>query len=101
MNINNMDNIKNNDKTAYLYSDGRYTKFKYGDCILTIIAPYSLERYIKVLKWDAGYIEVLAKYSHNSEPEEEYIDLVPTLKNLCMEPDAFIKDIDRVEVRYE
>lgn len=96
-----MDNLNNNNKTAYLYSDGRYTKFKHGDCILTIIAPYSLERYIKVLKWDAGYIEVLAKYSHNSEPEEEYIDLIPTLKNLCMEPEAFVKDVDRVEVRYD
>ena len=88
-------------RTAYIYNDGRYTKFRFRDDVLTIIAPYSLERYIEVLKWDSGYLEVLTKYAHNNEPEEEYIDLIPTLKNLCMDPEKFIRDVDNVEVRYD
>lgn len=88
-------------RTAYLYSDGRYTKFLFRDNILTIIAPYSLERYLEVLKWDAGYMEVLTKYAHKTEPEEEYIDLIPTLKSLCMDPERFVQEVDNVEVRYD
>ena len=67
---------------------------------LKFVAPYSLEKYEKVLHWDNGYLEVLAKYIHNSEPEEEYIDLVPILKNLYIDTEEFLSAIKKVEVRY-
>ena len=43
------------------------------------IAPYSLEYYTEVKEWDKGYLVIMAKYKHNKELEEEYIDLVPIL----------------------
>jgi hypothetical protein len=41
----------------------------------------------------------MAKYSHNKDLEEEYIDLIPVLKELYMDED-FFKPINNVEVRY-
>jgi hypothetical protein len=87
-------------ETAYLSSKGRYTIFKFGDTELKFIAPYSLERYEKVVEWNHGYLVVMTKYSHNNELEEEYIDLIPILKSLRMDEDAFLKPIKNVEVLY-
>ena len=57
-----------------------------------------LERYTKVVEWDHGYLVVMAKYKHNEKPEEEYIDLVPILKNLYFDADKFLSPIKGVEV---
>lgn len=86
--------------TAYLSSKGRYTIFQYGNMELKFIAPYSLERYEKVVEWDHGYLVVLTKYSHNHDLEEEYIDLIPILQALYMDEECFLKPIKNVEVRY-
>lgn len=88
-------------KVAYLYNEGRYTKIRIRDRVITIIAPYSLERYISVKKWDYGYIEVMTKYSHSEEPIEEYIDLLPVLDELYMDPKKTLDGIDRLEVCYK
>lgn len=88
-----------NDK-AYLSNEGQYTIFSYGDNRLKFIAPYSLEKYESVVHWDNGYLVVMAKYAHNKESEEEYIDLIPILKSLYIQPDEFLKSIKSVEVQY-
>ena len=41
-----------------------------------------------------------AKYSISPDAIEEYIDLVPTLKELSVDPDDFCSRIKRVEVSY-
>jgi hypothetical protein len=87
-------------ETAYLSSRGRYTIFRCGDMELKFIAPYSLERYEEIVEWDHGYLVVLAKYNHNQEPEEEYIDLIPVLKALYMDEEKFLNPIKNVEVKY-
>ena len=53
-----------------------------------------------VVKWDDGYLVVMAKYSHNAEPEEEYIDLKPILKGLYIDSDSFLKPIKNVRIDY-
>ena len=88
-------------RSAELSNTGPYTVFKAGDECLTFAAPYSLERYVDVLEWDAGYLVVTAKYSHSEEPVEEYIDLLPVLENLLIDPEPFLSSIDSVEVRYD
>lgn len=65
---------------------------------MKFIAPYSLERYVSVVEWDAGYLVVMAKYAHDEEPIEEYIDIVPVLENLSMDESEFLAPIKRVEV---
>lgn len=87
-------------KTAYLSNEGSYTIFSVGDERLKFIAPYSLERYETIVQWDNGYLVVMAKYSHNKKSEEEYIDLIPILKNLYINPQEFLKPIKTVEVKY-
>ncbi len=48
---------------------------------------------------EAGYIEVMTRFSHTEELIEEYIDLVPILKNLYIDPEKFLGNIKKVEVR--
>ena len=49
-------------------------------------------------KFHNGYLVVMAKYKHNEKPEEEYIDLIPILKNLYFDTDEFCKQIKGVKV---
>ena len=83
---------------AILSSCGRYTSFSYGGEVIRFLTSPRLERYVKVTKWDNGYIEVIANY--NGHEEEEYIDLVPILQNLYIDPGQFLGPIKSVEVSY-
>lgn len=93
-------NIETNENEAVLSSSGGFTAFNFGGYHIRFRAPYSLERYVDVVKWDDGYLVVLAKYSHDAEPEEEYIDLKPILARLYIDPEAFLKPIKTVRVAY-
>ena len=61
--------------------------------------PPCLRRYVRVKKWEEGYIEVDADYGHGEE--EDYIDLLPILNNLYYDAKEFLRPIRKVEVRYE
>jgi hypothetical protein len=84
---------------AILSNEGDFTVFRYDDYTIRFKAPYSLERYTEVKEWDHGYLVVMAKYSHNVESEEEYIDLLPILENLYISPEIFLKPIKGVKVK--
>jgi len=86
-------------QNAYLTNRGEYTVFTYGDRSLTFLTSKSLERYTQVKEWDNGYLVVMAKYKMRPEEEEEYINLIPILENLYMDPESFLKPIQSVEVR--
>lgn len=83
---------------AVLSNQNGFTVFRYGDYVIRFKAPYSLEKYTAVKEWDEGYLVVMAKYRHNSESEEEYIDLVPILENLYILPEEFLKPIKEVRI---
>ena len=83
---------------AYLSNDKDMIQFRYGDKIIRFRGPYSLERFVSIKEWDNGYLVVMAKYKHNEKPEEEYIDLIPILKNLYFDTDEFCKQIKGVKV---
>lgn len=89
--------------TAYLSNEGRYTIFEYNGTRLKIIAPEPLVKYLKINEFipEKGYIAVMTDYSCFPQPEEEYINLIPTLRNLLMDPDEFLKPIKKLELRYE
>ena len=86
---------------ALLNNKDGFTIFQFGGQTIRFPSPYSLERYTAVKEWDNGYLIVMAKYAHNTEPEEEYIDLVPILKNLFNDATAFLSRIKSVKVHYE
>ena len=89
-----------NSHEAILSSAEGFTTFSFGGYHIRFKAPYSLERYIEVIRWDNGYLVVLAKYRHNSEPEEDYIDLKPILDGLYIDSASFLKPIKSVRVAY-
>ncbi len=86
---------------AILTNDQRYTIFKYEKYIIRFKAPYSLEKYVRVKEWDKGYLVVMAKYRHNTEEEEEYIDLISILQALYFDVDKFLKPIEKVRISYD
>ena len=86
--------------TAYLSAENGFTVFAYGKACIRFRAPYSLERYTDVKHWDNGYLTVDAKYRHNAEPEEEYIDLAPILTDLYIDADLFLQSIEKVEIAH-
>ena len=90
-----------NDNLALLSNRDGFTVFQFGKHTIRFRAPYSLERYTEIKEWDNGYLVVMAKYSHNTEPEEEYIDLVPILKNLFFDVNEFLKPIKEVKIKEE
>ena len=92
MNILNM----NSQETARLVNEGGFTSFIYGEDRIRFATPKNLIRYVRVKKWDDGYLEVDADYGHGEE--EDYIDMRPILDNLYYDTDAFLKPIKTVEV---
>ena len=84
---------------AILTNRGGYSIFKFNDQIIRFATSDRLEKYIKVIEWDKGYIVVMAKYK-NLEEVEEYIDLVPILERLYYDVDEFLKPIKEVKIDY-
>lgn len=93
------DNNKEN-SVAILSSFDRYTTFSHGGITLTFRTCDGLEKYTKVMLWDDGYLEVMAKYKHQQEEVEEYIDLIPVLEGLYMDKHVFLSPIKEVRIEY-
>lgn len=85
--------------TAVLSSFDRYTTFSFRGKTLTFRTCDGLVRYTRILTWDDGYIEVMARYRQRPEEIEEYIDLEPVLKGLYMDK-SFLKPIRKVRIEY-
>lgn len=96
----NTNDTQSTSHEAILSSAGGFTDFRFGGYHIRFRAPYSLERYVDVVTWDDGYLVVLAKYNHNAEPEEEYIDLKPILNDLYIDKTSFLKPIKSVRIAY-
>ncbi len=93
-----MDNKKLSSE-ALLSNDGDMTSFRYGNNNIRFRSPKCLKRYTEVKEWDNGYIVVMADYEGLGETEE-YIDLLPILKNLYINPEIFLKPIKSVKIDY-
>jgi hypothetical protein len=90
------------DNRAILSSYDEYTTFTYNDRTITFLTGKNLYRYTSVKEWDDGYIVVMCKTkSRPTIEQEDYIDLIPILENLLIEPKSFLKPIKEVEICYE
>ncbi len=86
---------------AVLSNYGNMTSFQYSDFNIRFRTPSKLKRYVEVKEWNKGYIVVLADYE-GIGVTEEYIDLVPILRNLYINPDKFLQNIQSVKIgKYE
>jgi uncharacterized protein (UPF0305 family) len=86
--------------TAYLSNKGRYIVFRWQNRKIRFMGPYDLQRFEKIKEWDKGYLVVEAKYKDSDEGVEDYIDLVPVLERLYIDPEKFLSPIKKVEVQY-
>ncbi|MBR1761207.1 MAG: hypothetical protein IJ741_08515 [Schwartzia sp.] len=86
---------------ALLGNEGEFTSFSFAGQNIRFRTSRHLERYTKIKTWDNGYLEVMAKYDNAPDEEEEYIDLIPVLKNLYIEPQEFLKNIKEVRICHE
>ncbi|MCD8118909.1 MAG: hypothetical protein LUE29_05415 [Lachnospiraceae bacterium] len=86
---------------ATLSNKNQYTIFEYDQDTIVFLSPYSLEYYTDIKEWDHGYIVVMAKYRHNKDAEEEYIDLNPILESLYYDVEDFLKPIQGVKLKYD
>ena len=87
-------------KQAILSSKGDMTSFKFGNYNIRFRTPSLLQRYTEVKEWDNGYIVVTADYE-GIGLTEEYIDLLPILENLYIDPQTFLKPIKSVKIEYD
>lgn len=88
-------------KIAFLSSYGEYTTFSIGEKTITFFTGKNLERYTRVVEWDAGYLVVMCRTKSDPAMEQEdYIDLIPILENLYMNPTHFLKPVEEVQIRY-
>ena len=87
-------------KQAILSNKGDMTSFKFGNYNIRIRTPSRLQRYTEVKEWDNGYIVVTADYE-GIGLTEEYIDLLPILENLYIDPQTFLKPIKSVKIEYD
>ena len=86
--------------TAYLSNKGRYIVFLWQNRTIRFMGPYNLLRFEKIKEWDKGYLVVEVKYKDFDEGIEDYIDLIPILERLYINPEEFLKPIQNVDVRY-
>ena len=86
-------------KQAILSNKGDMTSFKFGNYNIRFRTSSRLQRYTEVVEWDNGYIVVTADYE-GIGLTEEYIDLLPILENLYIDPQTFLKPIKSVKIEY-
>ena len=89
------------DTTAYLSNNGRYIVFEFRDKRVMFLGPLGLERFLAVNDFEPsiGYMAVMAQYSGQSKPVEEYIDLLSTLDELHINRNAFLQPIKTLKIK--
>ena len=85
--------------SAVLSSSGSFSLFKAGGDTIRFATSPRLVRYTRVKRWKDGYLEVGVDYGHGEV--EDYIDIRQILDNLYYDTNAFLKNIKKVEVRYD
>ena len=82
------------------FQSGDYISFSYGNRTIRFKGLYSLKRIESVVEWDKGYLVVMVDYHHSVEAVEDYIDMIPILEHLYIDPEQFLQKIKQVEFQY-
>lgn len=90
--------INDNEDTATLSNEGRMISFSFGGKCIRFLGAKCLRRFTDVKKWHGGFIEVMS--DNGGRIEEDYINLMPILRNLYIDPVEFTMPIRKVELRY-
>ena len=82
---------------AVLSNQHNLTSFRCRNCNIRFRTPSILKRYTEIKEWNNGYIVVMADYE-GIGITEEYIDLMPILRNLYIAPEKFLSNIQTVKI---
>lgn len=82
---------------AILSNCHNLTSFRCGEYNIRFRTPSNLKKYVEIKEWDKGYLVVIADYE-GIGLMEEYIDLIPILKNLYIDPNTFLRNIETVKI---
>ena len=85
------------EQIAVLSNQGKNTCFTVGSMRIRFRTSERLIRYEKVKFWDGSYLVVDANYRQLGIVEE-YIDLIPILEDLLMEPESFLSSVKEVKI---
>ena len=83
---------------AYLGCSGKYSEFSFNEYFIRFRTSSHLQKYSEIKYWDNGYLVVTAHYD-TVGPLEEYIDLIPMLNNLFIDPEHFLPHIREVRLK--
>ena len=83
---------------AYLGCSGKYSVFAFNEYVIRFRTSSHLQKYSEIKHWDNGYLVVTAYYDTAGEVEE-YIDLIPMLNNLFIDPEHFLPHIREVRLK--
>ena len=83
---------------AYLGCSGKYSEFAFNEYVIRFRTSSHLQKYSEIKHWDNGYLVVTAHYD-TAGALEEYIDLIPMLRNLFIDPEFFLAPIKEVKLK--
>ena len=83
-------------RIAVLGNEKDVTSFTWNGRIIRFRTSRHLLRYTEIVQWDAGYLVVKALYDNCPDEEEDYIDLLPILENLYIEPKEYLQGVEGV-----
>ena len=87
------------DGIATITVDGKYSIFTFKDKCIKFRTSTRLKNYLRVKKWDNGYLVVDVDYS-TLGLTEEYVDMRSILNDLYIDPTAFLKPIKEVQIEH-
>ena len=86
-----------NPSYAVLSNAGRYTKFTFKGKTITFMHGKDLVKYLQVKEWKDGYLVVDCLGTVKGQ-YEDYIDMPHILKNLYMDPEAYLSGLEGVTI---
>ncbi len=87
------------EELARIKVDGKYSFFTFRDICIKFRTSTKLKKYIRVKKWDNGYLVVDADYS-TLGVTEEYVDIKSILDDLYIDANKFLKPIKGVKIEH-
>ena len=87
------------EELARIKVDGKYSFFTFRDICIKFRTSTKLKKYIRVKKWDNGYLVVDADYS-TLGVTEEYVDIKSILDDLYIDANKFLKPIKGVQIEH-
>ena len=83
------------DGLASIKVDGKYSYFTYEDKCIKFRTSNKLKKYLRVKKWNKGYLVVDVDYETLGETEE-YVDIKSILDDLYIDVETFLGPIKGV-----